>query len=68
MLDQLDNKRINKAWHPDGGCICYEVQELKEAKGKYAKPGDVYWSNLTAEPFAYKDKAQEFLVKYLKNK
>jgi len=60
----IGDKRINKTWHPDGGCFCWEAQKLTASNGRFASKNQTYWRSLTLEPFATKEEAEEYLVIY----
>jgi hypothetical protein len=53
--------RVTDVYHPDAGFYVWVPQELREASGKYAKPGDTYWHTLVREPFVKKEDAEACL-------
>ena len=60
----LGDIRVAQFVHPDSiGVTVWEVEQLKEAKGKYAKNGDVYWDRITPgiEPFTSTYAVNRFL-------
>lgn len=51
---KLGDIRVRELRHPDGlGVTIWEVEQAKKSIGKYAKKGQLHWSNVNPciEPF-----------------
>lgn len=66
-MNELGDVRVRDFIHPDSiGVKVWEVEQLSLANGKYAKPGQTCWRNVTGqiEPFTSQAEVIDFLVNF----
>ena len=60
---KIGDVRVVKQIHPDSiGVEIWKVEQVKKATGKYAKQGQIYWSNVNPniEPFTSEVEAMNY--------